>query len=413
LLVITLVDKLIFVVIDGLGDRRCKSLFGKTPLEAATTPFLDFFAKNGKVGLVDVVDPSIPPTSETGILSLLGYDVLKIKISRGPLEALGVGIQLSDELAFRTDFATFRDGIIIDRRAGRIREGIKELEKAINERVILEDVNFVFKSTLAHRGVVIFYSEKFELSEYVSDTDPGKAGVPPKICKPLILGESEIRTAKAVNEFVRKSHLVLNFHKVNLKRKAKGLLEANYLLLRGAGIGLPKVRKLPEVYKKFWNCIAGSPLEKGIARLVGMNVVDIPEATGDVDTDLRAKVKALFDFFDEYDCFFLHIKGADEAGHDGNCKLKKEMIEKIDGIFFSEIFSNVNLKKTILCVTADHATPCELMRHSSDPVPILICGGKVKKDEIDNFSERSCMKGGLGRLRGIDILGLLMKELEK
>ncbi len=405
--------KLIFVVVDGLGDRRCRSLFGKTPLEAASTPFLDFFAKNGKVGLVNVVDPSIPPTSETGILSLLGYDVLRIKVSRGPLEALGVGIQLTDELAFRTDFATFRNGIIVDRRAGRIREGTKELEEAINEKVLLEGVNFIFKSTIGHRGVVIFYSDKFELSEYVSDTDPGKPGVPPKLCKPLILGENELRTAKIVNEFVRKSHLVLNFHKVNLQRRARGLPEANYLLLRGAGVGLPKLRKLPELYKRFWTCIAGSPLEKGICRLVGMNVVDIPEATGDIDTNLRRKVKALFDFFDEYDCFFVHIKGPDEPGHDGNCHLKKEIIEKIDGEFFSEIFSNINLKNTILCVTADHATPCELRKHSSDPVPILICGGKVKKDEIDIFSERSCMKGSLGTLMGTEVLKLLMGELEK
>jgi len=411
--VVTLAEKLIFVVIDGLGDRRCRSLFGKTPLEAATKPFLDFFAKNGKVGLVDVVDPSIPPTSESGIFSLLGYDVLKIKIARGPLEALGIGIQPSDELIFRSDFATIRDGIIVDRRAGRIKEGVKELEKEINEKIFLDDVNFIFKSTIAHRGIVIFYSDKFELSEYVSDTDPGATGVPPKLCKPLIIGENEVRTAKAVNEFIRKSHLILNFHKVNLARKAKGLLEANYLLLRGAGIGLPKVRKLPEIYKKFWNCISGSPLEKGISRLVGMNVVDVPEATGDIDTDLKGKAKALFDFFEDYDCFFIHIKGADEAGHDGNCELKKEIIEKIDGEFFSEIFSNVNLRKTIICVTADHATPCELMKHSNDPVPILICGGKIKKDEIDNFSERSCMKGSLGRLKGSSILELLMRELGK
>ncbi|MCW1301166.1 MAG: 2,3-bisphosphoglycerate-independent phosphoglycerate mutase [Candidatus Nanoarchaeia archaeon] len=404
-------DKLVFVIIDGLGDRKCRELYGKTPLEAASKPFLDYFARHGKVGLINVIDPSIAPTSEHGILSLLGYDVIATRFPRGPLEALGIGINVGEELAFRTDFATLRDGIIVDRRAGRIREGVKELERDINQKIYLEDVNFVFKSTIAHRGVLIFYSNKFELSDCISDTDPQAVNVPPNLCKPLILRESEIRTSAIVNEFIRKTHLLLEYHRVNLQRKARGLNEANFLLLRGGGIGLPRVEKISLKYRRFWCCISGSPLEKGIARLVGMEVVDIPEATGDIDTDLRAKARALIERLDEFDCFLIHIKGTDEAGHDGNAELKKEFIEKIDGLFFSELFSNLSLRRTVICVTCDHATPCELGRHSNDPVPVLISGGKIKGDGIDNFSESSCRRGSI-RMNGRYLLPMLMELLK-
>ncbi|RJS84697.1 phosphoglycerate mutase, partial [Candidatus Bathyarchaeota archaeon] len=206
---------------------------------------------------------------------------------------------------------------------------------------------------------------------------------------------------------------VLVEHPINKRRVASGKLAANIILTRDAGSSLPKFYSLNEKYNVHFACLADMPVERGIARLAGMNLVDLPPPSGSVRDDMRIRVKKLLENLPRYDCFYIHIKGPDEPGHDGDFYKKMEIIELIDTYFFAEILQNIDLKENVICVTADHATPCELKAHSDDPVPLLISGGDVKPDGSSAFSEKACSKGSLGTIsRGTELIPLLMKTIK-
>ncbi len=425
--------KLIYVAIDGMGDLPIAELGNKTPLEAAKTPNLDFLAKNGKTGLMYTVRKGVAPESDVAVISLLGYDPFEYSTGRGIIEAVGAGIDVKDgDLALRCNFATLGEGkTIIDRRVKRTltTEEATELSEAVNENVKLEScpATFEFRNMLGHRAVLVFRSSNGKcLSSKITNSDPaytminGIGVATPNVdmvlkkSEPLDDTEEARNSAGLVNEFIEKTHALWENHPVNEKRAAEGKLKANCVLTRDAGNQLPKFFNINKRYNVNFAALADMQAEKGIAHLAGMQATLLPSPTGDLKGDCEIRVKKLLATLPNHDCFYIHLKGPDEPGHDGNCHRKTAIISAIDKYFFGELLPKISLKDHIICVTSDHATPCALKVHSDTPVPVLISGGKVKDGNVAKFSERECEKGSLGVLaRGCELMPKLMELLKK
>ncbi len=394
--------KCLFVLADGAGDRPIKRLGNKTPYQLARTPNLDHLSKIGEDGLMDPIAPGIRPGSDTSHLQLFGYDPYKYYSGRGPIEALGVGLELQEgDIAFRCNFATIKDGIVIDRRAGRIREGTHELAKAVNEIAItsVPGVRIIFKESTEHRAALVLRGKS--LSPQISTNDPHLAGRPPMKVLPIEHTEAAIRTAKALNEFIEKSHKVLRSHPVNRGRE----LPANYLLCRGAG-KLVRPPSFEQEHGIKGTVIAAEGMIKGVGSLLGMEVIHPKGATGGYDTNLYAKADAAVEALKRSDFVFLHIKETDLAGHDGDPEKKVAVIEDIDKML-GYLLKKIDMGSTIVVFTSDHSTPCSVRNHSADPVPIVIAGGDVRIDYVTHFDELSATEGEL-RIRGKDLFPILM-----
>lgn len=424
--------KLIYVVIDGMGDRPIEELGNETPLAAAHTPSVDFLARTGKTGLMYSVGKGIAPESDVAVVSILGYDPFKYDVSRGVFEALGAGLPVKDgDLCLRGNFATLgANNRILDRRAGRnvTTEEATELAKAINSQVTLKGhpSSFQFQNTVSHRGVLVVRSKIRKLSSAISNTDPAytrvqgigvaepEAKMLLKRCRPLAKTEEARISANLVNEFTKKSTSVLREHEINKRRENEGKRTANGILLRDAGHQLPKFRHLNQQYDLRFVCLVDMPVERGIAKLTGMQPVDLPPPSKNLEKDSKLRAEKLLGILPSYDCFYIHIKGPDEPGHDGNYALKTRMLAIIDEYFFGTLLQNINLETHVICVTADHSTPCTLRTHSDDPVPLLISGNKIQGDKVQTFSEKACEQGELGRLmRGTELMPKLVKYLKK
>lgn len=425
--------KLLYVILDGVGDLPLKDLGGKTPLEAANKPNMDKLAGQGRQGFVYTVGEGIAPESDIGVISILGYDAQKYYTGRGPLESYAEGLEVNDgDLAYRVNFATkdLKSSRIVDRRVGRnlTTEEAAELAKEINSGVKLTSTpaSFDFKNTIGHRGVLVIRRKGGKLSAEVTNTDPAydKEGVfgvakakfenivlkcePTPECKNL--KEAGI-SAALTNEFLEKSTAVLNDSPVNKKRNREGKMAGNLVLTRDAGDRLPQFPNISEKYKKHFGCFVEMPVEKGIALLTGMEIVNIPLPSGDLKKDYILRAKKVLEAMKDFDCLYIHIKGPDEPAHDGDFMKKKDSVELIDKYFFGEIMPKLDMNDTIIAITADHSTPCSMKAHSDDPVPLLVSGGSVSSDGLKTFGESESKKGSLGKMTGPDIMPYLMKLL--
>ena len=424
--------KLIFVAIDGMGDLPIKSLGNKTPLEAAETPNMDALAKTGKTGLMYSVKKGVAPESDVAVISLLGYDPFKYSTGRGVIEAAGAGLKMKDgDLALRCNFATLGEGKnIIDRRVARSlsTQEATELSKAVNKEVKLESypATFEFRNTLGHRAVLLIKSKAKPLSSSITNSDPAyiivngigmaKAEVEMVLqtCEPTDDTQAAKVSAALVNEFIDKSHKLWENHPINAKRAAEGKLKANVVLTRDAGHLLPKFFNINEHYHVNFACLADMHAERGIAQLAGMESSLLPPPSGNLQKDCEVRVKALLEALPRHDCFYIHLKGPDEPGHDGNCTLKTQIIAAIDKYFFGPLLKQISLEDNLICITTDHATPCSLKVHSDTPVPVLISGDHVGNGKAVKFSERECAKGSLGTIeRGCELMPKLMELLKR
>ena len=424
--------KLIYVVIDGMGDLPIEELGNKTPLEAADTPNMDFLAKTGKTGIMYTVGKGIAPESDVAVVSILGYNPFKYYASRGVFEALGAGLTMKDgDLALRCNFATLGPNkTIIDRRVGRslTTEEATELAKAINEQIKLEShpASFQFKNTLSHRGALIIRSKEKKLSGNITNTDPAytriqgigvaepEAKMILKKCKPLDKTEEAKISASLVNEFTQKTITILDQQEVNKKRVKERKLKANVILTRDAGHRLPRFPHLDQQYGFSFVCLADMPVERGISKLAGMHMVDLPPPSKNLEKDCKLRVEKLLETLPLCDCFYIHIKGPDEPGHDGNFNLKTNLIATVDKHFVGKMLQEINLEDHVICVTADHSTPCKLKAHSDDPVPLLLSGNKIQADKVQRFSEKECKKGELGILpHGTELMPKLIRHLKE
>ncbi len=423
--------KLIYVVIDGMGDLPIEELGDRTPLEAAETPNMDFLAKAGKTGLMYAVGRGVAPESDVAVVSILGYDPFKYEVSRGVLEALGADLPFEDgDLALRCNFATLgSENKIVDRRVGRnlTTEEARELAKVINGQVRLESypASFQFKNTLGHRGALVIRSREKKLSGNITNTDPAykrvkgigvaeaEAEMILRKCRPLDKTEEAKISADLVNEFTEKSIAILDEYEVNKKRVKEGKLKANVILTRDAGVHLPKFPRLNKQYGFSFVCLADMPVERGISKLAGMHMVELPPPSKSLEKDCKLRVEKLLENLALYDCFYIHIKGPDEPGHDGDFNLKTQLIATVDKYFVGNMLKKINLEDCVICVTADHSTPCKLKAHSDDPVPLLISGNKVRADKVQKFSEKECKKGELGILpHGTELMPKLIIHLK-
>lgn len=398
--------KILLIVCDGLSDRPVREFERKTPLQAARKPAMDALARHGVNGTMDVIGHGVIPGSDTAHLALFGYDPHKVYTGRGPIEAAGAGIELSkDDVAFRCNFATVDGSMrVVDRRAGRIKSGTAELAEAVTGMAI-GDLTAIFKEGSEHRGVLVLRGSG--LDHRVSDVDPHSEG---RILESKALVPEAKKTAKAVNEFVRRSHEALASHPVNRQRVDDGLLPANAILPRGAG----SVRELEQMTSRYGiKCaaVAGVTLVKGICRMVGMSVPDVPGATGGLDTDYRAKGQAALRLLESHDLVFVNIKAGDIAGHDGDFRTKVRVVESIDamlGTLLKDIHEDV-----VVALTCDHSTPVAVRDHSADPVPLSVSGGGARVDGVKEFDEVSVAAGALGRIRGMDLMPILLGLADK
>lgn len=378
-------------------------------MQAARTPVLDRIARLGICGIMDTIAPGVRPGSDTSHLSLLGYDPVKYYTGRGPFEALGCGIPMEPGMiGFRCNYATIADdGRIVDRRAGRIHD-TGALSDAIQKEVDLSalGIRFVFRSGAGHRAALALKGER--LGANVSSNDPKRAGERPHEVRPLTSREEDRRTALACNEFVRQAHEVLQMHPINLGRKRQGEAPANYVLVRGAG-EMGHFEPFRERYGIGGCVISAAALVTGIGRAVGLEQIPVEGATGSIDTNLDGKVHAAIYALGRMDFVLMNIKGADEASHDGKAEEKRRFIERID----AALAPILELENVLLVICGDHTTPCSIGEHSADPVPVVMHGEGVRADDVERFEEVACARGGLHRIRGLDLLPIALDLINR
>lgn len=398
--------KVIFVICDGLADRPIPELGGLTPLEAAPTPHLDKLAYEAECGMMHTLGRGKTPGSDTAHLTLFGYDIATSYSGRGPIEVAGLGMELKHgDVALRGNMGTVIDGMITDRRAGRIRVVTPVCEAL--DGMEIDGVTFIVKPGTAHRAGVIIRGEG--LSDAIIDADPHVPDVPIRTVTPTDDTPEAKKTADVLNKFLARAHEVLKDHQFNKDRIAAGDLPANYLLVRGAG-QYKQVESFEKRYGLSACCIAGGGLYKGIGAFLGMDILEVPGATALPDTDIEAKFKLAVDSLKKYDFVFVHVKAADSLGEDGDHAGKRDFIARIDQAV--PVLAG-RPDDTLLVWTADHTTPCEMKAHSADPVPIMYHGGAVRTDRVESFGERACGEGGLGFISGLDLMPQVMNLLGK
>ena len=410
--------KIVYVLLDGVGDLPHPDIGNKTPLEAAQTPNLDKLAKNGKMGQVISVGKGIAPESDIAVFNMLGYKFQHSDYAgRGVIEAIGIGIDFKDgDLALRGNFATLDEkDIIIDRRAGRHIEkddaiGVsKELEN--NLKFLNPLSNVVVAPTIGHRVVVRIRDEQ-PLSANISNTDPAYSrvdgmGVAKAVgdflkierCLPLDDSDSANHTAKLVNEFSEQTLKILKESQVNENRAKQNKKLLNSILLRDAGNKYPKVEPINEKYSMNFSCIVDMPVEVGISNVLKMNTFS---AGGLTDYEEKAQVAAKS--METENAIYVHRKGPDEFGHDGDAIGKMKNIEEIDQRFFGTLLENINTEKIVVMISADHSTPCINKGHSDHPVPLLISGNIIKNDISQRFTESDGRQGEIGLLEGAQVV---------
>ena len=357
---------------------------------------------------MQVIGPGIKPGSDTAHLALFGYEPDIFYTGRGPFEVAGAGMEVEPgDVCFRVNAGTVDKNLIaVDRRAGRIND-TSEIAELLNGTEI-DGVKILLKKGTAYRLGMILRGKG--LSAEVTGSDPKSVGVKVKISKPKDDSTEAKFTAEVINKFLGMAYEKLSELELNKNRVKQGKLAANYLMVRGAGLS-PKLPSFENRYALKAACVAGAGLYKGVARLMGMKIVEVVGATGKPDSDLRAKVKKALEISKKHDLVFMHFKGADSLGEDGDVEGKVSYIEKVD-----EAVKGLLQFKGLVVVTADHSTPCSLKDHSGDDVPVTIKGEPVRDDEVEHFNERECAKGRLGHIRGahlmpiiIDLMGLAEK----
>jgi 2,3-bisphosphoglycerate-independent phosphoglycerate mutase len=378
-------SKIILVVLDGLGGLPVN---GKTELEAAKTPNLDALARESACGLHIPVAPGITPGSGPGHLGLFGYDPLECQIGRGILEALGLGLEVKNtDVAIRCNYSTIKDGVIVDRRAGRIpTDQSSKLTGMLQKNITdIDGVKITFAAGMEHRfAVVLRFPEALKAdAAMIPDTDPQKEGKAPLPPQPQTRNAEKV--AKIAEKLIGKVHELL-----------KDQEKANFILTRGYS-GLPHIPTFAQAFGLNPVAIATYPMYRGLAKLVGMYA---PALEGSVEDELAF----LKQNYDAYDFFFVHVKKVDSYGEDGNFEGKAARIEEFDKL----LPDILQLKPDVIMITGDHSTPAVMKGHSWHPVPVLIKSPYVLGNLCSTFSERECTKGELGIFPTVQLMPLAL-----
>ena len=374
--------KIVLLVIDGLGGLPAPET-GKTELETARTPNLDQLASRGICGMSDPISPGITPGSGPGHLALFGYDPLQFTVGRGILEVLGIDFDVrAGDVAARGNFCTIdHNGLITDRRAGRISNDVNaELCKMLSG-ITLDGAELYVLPVREHRFAIVFRGD--ELRGDVSDSDPQRTGEAPQAVMPLSPAAQKV--ARLANEFAAKAKILLANHH-----------PANMVLLRGFSQH-PNLPTMSEIFKLNAAAIAAYPMYRGLAKLVGMNVLD----TG---VSIEDEFTTLSQHYAHYDFFFVHVKKTDSAGEDGDFDSKVRILEEVDTL----LPMITKLEPDVIAVSGDHSTPAMLKGHSWHAVPVILYSKWCRPDSVQSFSEKACSIGALGRIPAVSIMPLLM-----
>lgn len=380
--------KIVFLILDGVGGLPLPG-GDKTELETANTPNLDRLARKSICGLLDPIGYGITPGSGPAHFSLFGYDPVKNNVGRGMLAAAGIDFPMTEkDLFMRANFATIdKSGVVVDRRAGRIdNETNERLCLKLREGVKLKSHDVIFETVKEHRALVVLRGDN--LCEEIEETDPQKVGMPP--ISPESLTPEAAVTASIISELTEKAKEVLSDEE-----------KANMILLRGYA----KYRSYPGLGERFGLkplAIANYPMYRGIARILGMTVNTLTET-------IESEFIAMRDNYSQYDFFFLHIKPTDSRGEDGNFDAKVKVIEEVDSL----IPVITKLRPDVLVVTGDHSTPALLASHSWHPVPVLLSSDTCRPDNVERFGERECVRGGLGRMPMVYLMGLALAHAKR
>jgi len=405
-------------LLDGVGDLPHPDLAGKTPLEAATTKNMDVLAKNGIMGQVISVGKGIAPESDIAVFNMLGYKFQHSDyVGRGVIEAIGIGVDFKDgDLALRGNFATLdNEGKIIDRRAGRKieREDTEKISKEIEKKIRFSNPNasVVVAPTVDHRVIVRLRDSK-PLSSEISNTDPAYArvdgmGIAKAVsdfmkiekCIPLEQTEDAASAAILVNEFTEQSLEIMKKSDVNKQRSQKNKKLLNSILLRDAGNKYPNVKPINDLHSMNFSCIVDMPVEVGISNILKMKTFN---AGGLTDYEGKASVAA--QATETENAIYVHLKGPDDFGHDGDAIGKMKNIEEIDKRFFGTLLDHIDVSKIAVMISADHSTPCIYKGHSDDPVPLLISGDMIANDDAQRFTEAEAKKGAIGLIEGAQVV---------
>ena len=380
-------SKIVMLVVDGLGGLPHPDT-GKSELETADLPNFDMLARRSAAGLTTPVAPGITPGSGPGHTALFGYDPVKYLMGRGVLEALGLGIELRDgDVAVRCNFCTLDDGgLIVDRRAGRI--PTEESRPLVDElaRIEVPGASLSVRQGRDYRFVIVLSGEGLGTS--VRETDPSVTGVAP--LEPTALSDDSRVTARALSVFASEA-----------RKRLAGRSTANMVLLRGFA-KLPDWPRMDDVYRLRPAAIAAYPMYRGLATLLGMEVLP----TGDTFDD---ELDTLEQSFQYHDFFFLHYKPADAAGEDGDFGAKVAALEELD----ASIPRLLALGADTLVVAGDHSTPAIMAGHSWHPVPLLISSALTAGDGVPTFTERACATGSIGRIPATSVMMLAMANAGK
>ena len=380
-------SRIVMLVMDGLGGLA-REPDGKTELETANTPNLDALATKSVCGLLDPIAPGITPGSGPGHLALFGYDPVRWNMGRGVLEACGINFPLNHgDIAIRINFCTVdQNGVITDRRAGRIStDKCKELAAELDQ-IKVPGVELMVRPVKEHRAVVVFRGAG--LGDALKDTDPQVTGKPPIPLAPH--DPASAKTAGFVNAWLDQAKKVLAPHH-----------PANMLLLRGFASYAP-YPTFAEVYKLKAAAVAQYPMYRGLAQIVGMDILD----SGTELPDLMATLEKAWD---KYTFFFVHVKKTDSSGEDGDFDRKVKVIEGVDAL----IPRLMALKPDVVVISGDHSTPAALKGHSWHPLPALIYSTCCRPDRVEQFSESACVAGGLGRMPTVSLMPLAMANALK
>lgn len=383
--------KIALIVMDGIGDIRNPEFNYKTPLEYAKTPNLDKLAAEGVLGRLLPVSYGITPGSGPGHIGLFGFDPTEVLIGRGVLEAVGLGVELNNgDVAARCNFATMdSDMKITDRRAGRIpTEKTVELCEILSQIKEIDGVNIDITPGAGHRFVAVFRSSEHNLGANINDTDPQVEGVP--TLEAMGTDDASKFLASVVNKFIAQGNELL-----------KEFPKTNTFLTRGFS-QKPELPSMREKYMLEAAAIAGYPMYRGIASLLDMKLLDAP-------TD----IEGLFDVYQEnwqkYNFFFIHVKGTDQAGEDGDFLAKVDCIEQLD----RGLDKLLEFKPDVIAVTGDHSSPVPMRSHSFHPVPLLITSRLSGTDNAILFDENSCNTGALGTFESKYLMTLLLANAKK
>ncbi|MCX6672885.1 MAG: cofactor-independent phosphoglycerate mutase [Methanothrix sp.] len=390
--------KLVVLLGDGMADLPLAALQGKTPLQAAKKPNMDLLAKQGKSGLAQTVPEGFPPGSDVANLCVMGYLPARHYSGRAPLEAAAIGVLLGEaDIAFRCNFVTIEGGIMKDYSAGHItseegRELIEALQPLMPERRLYAGVSY--RNLLVLKaGAKALCTPPHDISD-----QPVAEHLPSGPDSELLIGLMEA------------ARPVLARHPVNKRRIGAGKRPANAIWLWGQGPA-PVMPSFSEKYGLKGAMISAVDLLKGIGRYAGLEVIDVPGATGTIDTNYEGKVQATLEALKRCDFVYLHIEAPDEAGHEGNTLLKVRAVELFDERVVGPVVEGLKKSREDwrVLLLPDHATPISIKTHSRDPVPFTIAGKGIEPDEVESFDEAAAQQGGYGQVEATKLVGMMMK----